>query len=438
MKKLLFTIISLNLLVLNAQVSERIKSDYPQFKIVVKDEASNNSKREVGGGWFDYANAYNTTNAVGLTSSVYFMQPDTNLNVVGTDGAKVRTPFHVLGRVNDPRDDVFNGMPNRFSKFNTYTWDSLRFFQFYVRNADSMFDGVENVEIIDTVIIQYFLPAGLERPSYYYNDKPTVNYYAAFPLRNNFNWRTKLNSSAFKTDTIFLNKELADSVALNGANTTFFGRRITIPVGTTVTANMNDLKASLVAHTVTFKPMKKPANGDTGIAYNGATWKNKFNMYGIRMFAKTGVLVENINPEAVNNAIICNFQVGYGQTTGIWKSYIPGTVFNSTLFEGASYHLTTQTLSIKNVDNKGNGIGNIFPNPTGGNNEVFIPIKLESAKEVTFVIRDITGKVIKTITENYNSGDFDVVLSLDGFAKGIYSCTMTTDTFTGSSKFSVN
>lgn len=441
MKKVLFTILGLSFLALNAQVAEKITTDYPQFKIVVKNESNNNnnSKREVGGGWFNYAGAYNDFNASNLSSSVNFIQPDTNLHSISTDGTKRSTPFHIIGRINDPRDEVFGNNPARFSKFNSYTWDSIRFTQFYVRFADSMMKGSEMVEIVDTAYIQYFLPSGLEQIPYIYQNEPNTTYYASFPRRSSFNWRTKMNTAAFKTDTVFLTKEFADSVALDGENTTFFGRRLVAPVGANITANMNNLQASLVGHTITFKPMKKPANGDTGIAYNGATWSKKYNMYGLRLLSQTGVEVENTNAEAVNNSVICNFQVGYGGLAGnFWRAYLPGTVFSRTLFDGTEYHLTTQTLSVKNVDALGNGIGNVYPNPNNGNNEVFVPVKLADAKVVTLTIRDITGKVVKTISNEYNAGDFDITVSTADLNKGVYTCTMTTDNYTGTTKFILN
>ena len=159
MKRILFTILGLGLLSVSAQVKEKINYDYPQFKIVVKNENKNsNAKRDVGTGWFDYATAYNDFNGAGITSFVSFIQPDTNLYTVQTDGAKTKTGFHILGRVNDPRDEVFSNNPARFSRHNTYTWDSIRFTQFYVRFADFMKVGTKIVPIVDTVFIQYFLP----------------------------------------------------------------------------------------------------------------------------------------------------------------------------------------------------------------------------------------------------------------------------------------
>ncbi len=439
MKKVLFTILGFGLLSLNAQVKEKINYDYPQFKIVVTNEGKDNAKRDLGTGWFDYATAYNDFNGSGLTSSVYFMQPDTNLYIVYTAGEKIKTGFHVIGRINDPRDEVYSNNPARFSRHNTYTWDSIRFTQFYVRWADSMKVGLNNVEIVDTVFIQYFLPSGLDNQSYYYTSNPSKIYYYSCPKRDNYKVKTRLNSSAFKTDTIFLTKQWADSVGLNGANTTFFGRQVVAPVGVTIPHSATNVNANLVGHTITFKPMKKPNLGDTGIAYNGSNWVNKYNMYGVRMYSKTDLDVENTDEQAQNNAVITNYEVLYGATVGnIFKSYIPGPVFGNTFFEGTDYHLTTQTLSVSTLDANGNGIGNIYPNPSNTANEVFVPVKLAESNTVTLTICDITGKVVKTITADYAAGDFDIAISTDGLSNGVYTCTMVAGDFKATTKFVLN
>jgi hypothetical protein len=184
--------------------------------------------------------------------------------------------------------------------------------------------------------------------------------------------------------------------------------------------------------------MKKPAVGDTGIAYNGSTWNKKYNMYGVRLYSKAGVTVDNSDKEAQNNSVITNFEIVYGQTVSIFKSYLPGTVFTNTIFEGTDYHLTTQTLSVKNVDANGNGLGNIYPNPSNSNNEVFVPVKLASAQNVTLSIYDVTGKLLKTISADYEAGDFDVAVSTSGLSNGVYTCTMTAADFTATTKFILN
>ncbi len=84
-----------------------------------------------------------------------------------------------MGSVFDPKDSSYQitGQPI-LTRFNPYNVDTIRWVQFYVRNADSLQrsrfrdsvlkDGVMvprfenyNVEIVDTLFVQYFNFSGL-------------------------------------------------------------------------------------------------------------------------------------------------------------------------------------------------------------------------------------------------------------------------------------
>jgi hypothetical protein len=442
MKKLLFTILGMGILSLSAQLNQRFNfnlQNLQELKIVLKNgQGLSGNKRDLGTGWFNYVNAYNDFNGSGLESSAFvsWIQPDTNLDIVSSTGTKSNIAFHVVGRINDPRDEVFSNNPVRFSRHNTYTWDSIRFTQFYIRNEDSMLVGGNMTEVVDTVFIQYFLPAGLETNSYVFTSDPNKAYFYTCPNRNTYNKKTRLNSSAFKTDTIFLNGQWGDSISLSDSRV--FGRGVTIPIGKTIPHSPSSLISNLVGHTIFFKPMKPTKLGDTGLAFNSAPVFNKHNMYGLRLFSKTDVKVENTDIQAQNNSVITNFEVVYGQSVGIFKSYLPGNVFTNTIFDATEYHLTSNTVSVNTIDANGNGIGNIYPNPSNSANEVFVPVKLSSAQTVTLTICDLTGKVVKTISADYNAGDFDVAVSTIGLSKGMYTCTMVTNDYKGTTKFILN
>ena len=71
-----------------------------------------------------------------------------------------------MGSVFDPKDSSYQitGQP-LLTRFNPYTVDTIRWLQFYVRNADSMekIQGTDTltVEIVDTLFVQYFNFQGL-------------------------------------------------------------------------------------------------------------------------------------------------------------------------------------------------------------------------------------------------------------------------------------
>src|SRR5690606_25635791 len=157
MKKLLFTILGMGVLSLSAQLDQKFKFDlqsHQELKIVVKNgPGASGNKRDIGTGWFSYVSAYNEFNGAGLENSAFvsWIQPDSNLVNVSSTGTTNHTRFFVMGRMNDPRDEVYQNMPARFSRHNTYTWDSIRFTHFYIRNEDSMMVGGNMTEVVDTV-----------------------------------------------------------------------------------------------------------------------------------------------------------------------------------------------------------------------------------------------------------------------------------------------
>jgi hypothetical protein len=440
MKKILFTVLGLMIFSLNAQLNDRFRFELhkgQELKIRIRGgEDGPSAKRASASGWFDYVGAYDDFNGSGLGNAnfVAWIQPDTNIGLVSTTNERFKIGYHVVGRVNDPRDEVFENNPHRFSRHTNYSWDSIRFVQFYIRNEDSMKVGSGKVYVVDTVFIQYFLSSGLDNMAYSYANAPTINYYYSCPKRNSYNKKTKLNSAAFKTDTILLTGSWADVIDDN----TVTGRMVTANPGATITQDPKNVNANLIAHTITFKPMKPTKLGDTGLAFNNQPIFNRHNMYGLRMFAKEGLKVENANQEAQNNSIITNFEVGYGQTPSIFKSYLPGSVFSNTIFEATAYFITSNNVSVNTVDASGNGLGNIYPNPSSGAIEILVPVRMSTAHAVTFKICDITGKIIKTIATECEAGDSDIAISTLDLNAGLYTCTMVAGEFKATARFVVN
>ncbi len=440
MKKLLLTIAAFGYFALNAQVEKKmVNTEKGMPDATTTTTKNDNTKRDAPSGWFQYMGAYNTFNGSGLGGSVFFIQPDTNLITVFDDGQTNNTGFHQLGKVNDAKSEVFDGNPGRFTRFTSYTWDSLAFLKFYIRQIDSMKVGNSMVEVVDTCEIQYFDAAGLSVQAFTYNSAPTVTHYYAVPNRDNYNKNTLRNSSAFKTETILLRKADADSMNLNGANTNFSGSALQVPVGRTISTNGNSVTANIVAHTITFKPMKKGVLGDTMVAYNGTNWTNKYNMFGLRYSSKTGLTHDQTDQSDINNSIINNFQVRYGQTFSIFKSYLPGTIWTNTLFDNSFYHLTASNdVDVTSQDFNGNALGYVYPNPSTGSSSVFAPVKLTSDVTVTINVMDITGKVVKTIVKDATAGDQDIEISTEGLSNGIYTLSISSDIFSATTKFVLN
>lgn len=376
--------------------------------------------------WYGFTNSYKEGTLLGQDYSTYvsFIWPDTTAYIVYSDGAKSKIGFHVVGSTFDPKDTNFIATGEQvLTKFNPYTVDSLAYTQFYIRQLDSFDFGAGNVEVIDTLFIQYFDITGIDIKTYIYTGQiPQVTYYAGYPKEAGFSTQTLLNSTRIKTDTLLLDKSMADSVVFDGANTLYFGRGVQVPVGivskSTSTAPVTN---NMTAFSMVYKPMRKTVLGDTLVAYNGSTWSKKFNMFGVRLAYLDQHDQLITTPYRINNFFVSNYQMRYGATFGPFKGYLPGPVFGSTIFFPSFLHITTSNLS----DNKlsANGISGavVYPNPASVNSSADVAFNLTSTSQVAATVTDLNGRVVATYpAKTYAAGTNVLHISTENMSKGIY------------------
>jgi len=411
---------------------------------VLKDKTLTPTRRaESYSNWYNFTGAYEENELLGQTLSgfVNFIQPDTNLYMVYSDGTKSKLGFHIVGTTFDPKDSAFLNKAEVLTRFNPYTVDTLAFTQFYIRQVDQINVGGNMVDVVDTVYIQYFNITGIKPGGYTLQSNPGVTYRYATPATDKLSYKSLLNSAAVKTDTILLTKDFADSVILeNGTPKSFIGRSIaTTPNVTTKSTNGADGTTTLFAYSVLYHPMIKATLGDTGLAYNGSTVSKKYNMYGVRLGSLDGhdQLITSTNK--INNMFVTNFQVRYGQTLfGFLKSYLPGTVFGSTIFFPSFVHITTPNLSNKNVATGLTGV-QVFPNPVASNASADVVFDLTAPSAVKAVVTDLNGRVVSaTATVNCIAGQNAISVSTQGLSKGIYMVTVESNLGRMSSKLTVN
>ena len=411
---------------------------------VLKDKKLTPSRRaDVYSDWYNFTGSYEEGTLLGqkLTRFVNFIQPDTNLYTVFSDGTKGKTGFHIIGTSFDPKDSNFLATnQSTLTRFNPYTVDSLAFTQFYIRQADQMTVNGNLVDIVDTVYIQYFNIGGIGVGGFSYNSNPGVTYRYATPAVNNLSTKSLMNSTAIKTDTLLLTKAYADSLIIeNGIPKSFIGRGIQIPVNLkSQSTNGANNSANLFAFSVVYKPMQKAKLGDVGIAYDGSPYL-KYNLYGLSLASLTGHSQEIISTNKINNMFVCNFQVRYGQTLfGFLKSYIPGTIFTNSLFFPSFLHITTQNLSTDKINSGISGI-QVYPNPAASNAQVDVVFNLSANAMVKTVVTDMNGRVVlNNEAKQYVAGQNAVVVNTNGLARGIYMVTLESAAGRMSSKLTVN
>ena len=411
---------------------------------VLKDKTLTPSRRaESYSSWYNFTGAYEENELLGQTLSgfVSFIQPDTNLYTVYADGTKSKIGFHILGTSFDPKDSTFLGKNEVLTRFNPYTVDSLAFTQFYIRLVDQVDVAGTMVDVVDTVYIQYYDITGIKVGGYTLQSNPGVSYSYATPNVDKLSYKSLMNSAAIKTDTLLLTKAFADSLVLeNGTPKSFIGRGIQIPVDVkSKSTNGADGTTSLFAFSVMYKPMIKAALGDTSLAYNGSTWTKKYNMYGVRLGSLDGHDQSIISKNKINNMFVTNFQVRYGQTLfGFLKSYLPGTVFGSTIFFPSFLHITTPNLSNKNIVAGLSGV-QVYPNPVASNSSADVVFDLTAPSAVKAVVTDLNGRVVSTSASvNCIAGQNSVSVSTAGLSKGIYMVTVESNLGRMSSKLTVN
>jgi hypothetical protein len=393
-------------------------------------------------GWYQFTRAYEQGPLLGQSLSTYvsWIYPDTTANTVSSTGAKNRIGFHVVGSTLDPKDTNFMVNGNEvLTKFQPYTLDSIFFTQSYIRFLDSTWVGDEYREVVDTAYIQYFDITGMDINTFVFTTQvPRVTYYYGIPKAANFRVKDLKNSAALKTDTIFLTKALKDSIVLNGANSSVYLRGIQIPVGLTSKAtNTTPIYNNMMAFTISFAPMVKTSLGDTLVAYDGSIPTKKYNLYGVRL-----AFLENHDqliksPYQINNFFVTNFEVRYGATVSIFKSYLPGTIFGNSIFMPNAFKITTANLKKNEVASSINN-ALVYPNPASTGTDITISYTQSELAPVTAYVTDLNGRVVKNLGSRVGAiGENVFSASVEGLSHGMYILHLNSTAGSTTSKFTI-
>lgn len=409
---------------------------------VLKDKKLVPSRRaDVSSGWYEFTKAYEVNVLLGqqLPTSVYFIQPDTNLYTIYSDGTKGSNAFFgIVGTSFDPKDSTFLNQSEVLTRFNPYTVDSLFFTQFYVRQLDKVKLGGNLVDVVDTAYVQYFNITGLEIGGF----TPSAGQPQLFtyPSISKLGSKNLMNTAALKTDTILLGKQAADSVEYeNGVPKRFFGRQILLtPNVKSRSTNGANGTQSLFAFSVVYKPMVKAALGDTAITFDGSTWSKKYNLFALRIANLTGHKQEITTRNKLNNMFVTPKDLLFGRTVNGWKSYIPGNAYGSTYFFPSSIYITTPNLSTNKINSGISGI-QVYPNPAASNAQVDVVFNLSANAMVKTVVTDMNGRVVlSNEAKQYVTGQNAVVVNTNGLSSGIYMVTLESAAGRMSSKLTVN
>lgn len=463
MKKLLLTgLVLVNALAAFAQAPQierihpqdtKIGGILPEQRIHTPQGDFVTTKRaETLSGQYNFVTSYGETQMIGEASTyVRWLTEDTNALTVYTDGNTGRGYIHTMGSVFDPKDSSFQitGQPV-LTRFNPYTVDTIRWLQFYVRNADSMqtiqfrdsvmqdtvkvatFDTF-NVEIVDTLFVQYFNFQGLGFASIVGG----TNLFG-YPNPTTYRAATLLNSSALYTDTILFRTGDGDSVDRFAGSLYSRLTGVIPPNFKSLSTNAAQVNANVVGFSLVFKNMLKPALNDTFMNWNEPTHRSKINGYGVRAHYWENTPIVSETPYRYNNTFWTPSVLRNGvRTSNGWQSYYPTSIYTTSTLLGYWIDITTENASVEALKN---GVADlkVFPNPSNQGQNIVVNFELSDNAAVSVEVMDINGRVVSLQNmDNMSRGINEVQISTQDFAAGMYMVNVKSTVGTETAKFIV-
>jgi hypothetical protein len=385
------------------------------------------------------------------TTYVRWLTEDTNAVTYYQDGTNGRGFIHTMGSVFDPKDSSYQitGQPI-LTRFNPYTVDTIRWVQFYVRNADSLertrfrdsvlVDTVMvarfekyNVEIVDTLFVQYFNFSGLGFASIVGG----TNLFG-YPNPATYKSATLLNSSAIGTDTILFRTGDGDSVDRVAGSLYSRVNGVVPDRFKSLSTNAAQLNANVVGFCLVYKNMSKAKLNDTFINWADPTYKGKINGYGVRAHYWENTPIVSESPYRYNNTFWTPSVLRNGiRTSNGWQSYYPTSIYTTSTLLGYWIDITTQNASTEALKN---GIADlkVFPNPSNQGENVVVNFELNDNASVNVEVTDINGRVVAVQNiDRMNRGINEVQISTSTFAAGIYMVNVKSTVGVKTAKFIV-
>lgn len=388
------------------------------------------------------------------TRYVNFMFPDTLVKYIDENGV---TSYGVnatnIGQVLDPKDDNIDVTDNpgiKMSKYTSYSLDSIYINYLYVRNVDSMPDGLGgNVPVVDTLFIDYYTGSGLGTGSL------TGGEIFATP---DFDMATRRGKGAVKSQTILLTS--ADSTKAdvdNSGNPESAWKTniktIAVPAGVNVNTSRNQAQ-NLVAFSFKFKPGHTYDTSSVMIYQKDPTTlpagTKRANYFGYAYYSNG----ENEPYPAqvkqtkfyTNSLITGRFNSGSGgyrsdyptSQQNAWEGFVPGNSLFAHKYVVCGLDLTTTNLGIKDVKNDNFAMSNVYPNPAKVSEGAVLAFNLKSAANVSIDIFTLMGQHVKSVvSNNFAAGEHAVDVNLSGMSQGVYFVNMTSNGVTVTKKLTI-
>jgi hypothetical protein len=460
MKKLLLTALAA-LTLGTATMAQKIDNSKDR-RFLPANEASNpfNKKSLNKGGeaisdWYSFMDMIDKSNVGStLTGFVNFMTHDSLNKFVEDDGVVRYGGWQSVGQILDPKDDLIEltATPqNKLSVYNSYKCDSIAFQYLYVRNVDSISDGMGGkTNVVDTVFIAYFAGSQIRKLQFTSSgDKLGLV---------DWNYAKRLPANMVKMDTILLGvgaNGLIDTTRASNNNGGFenswFSKiaQFPAPAGMKINANPNgSTVANLVGFTYTFKSGIPAVVGtDTAVMVyqkdpsTAPAGMRRTNYFGCRFSQNSGSIGwENKNFWNTSLFALKNTSYVDDGNPNSWKGYVSGNAFTADLFLESWFHITVDTsggkpgVGFNEVENV--KINNVYPNPA--TSVVNVNFELASAGDVTIKIYDLLGHEVSLLSYPKTSkGRYEIPVNTSNLNTGVYVISINAGNNTKTQKFTV-
>ncbi|MCF8255175.1 MAG: T9SS type A sorting domain-containing protein [Bacteroidia bacterium] len=396
--------------------------------------------------WYDIIELIGQSNVgANLTGFVNFLVHDSLNKFVNDDATLTYGAWHSVGQVIDPKDDLIQlsaSPQNQLSRYNSYKCDTIAFRYLYVRNVDSIADGMGGkTNVVDTLFVAYFAGAQIEKLQFTASgDKLAMV---------DWNFANRAPANYIKMDTFLLSSgvnEALDTTNVldnNGGFENSWTSKIAqfpAPAGMKVDVNPNgSTTANLVGFTYTFKSgVPTIENGDTAVFIyqldpaTAPVGMRRSNYFGCRFEQNSGSIGWE-NKNFWNTSLFALKSTSYASNNG-WDGYVSGNAFTSDLFLESYFHLTvTGEIGVGSEENNKVSINKIFPNPSTG--LVKATFELTSNSDVTVNVVNLMGQTVKSMDFGKTAaGKYDLPMDLTSLTPGVYMISITAGNSTTTQK----
>jgi hypothetical protein len=436
MKKLnIYIAIVLALLVLhsNAQTNLRLKTS--QFPADMKNaptwKKANQLGKSTAADWYFPQDFILDP----LQTFVTFLVNDSAKYYSSTTGeVSYNASWAATAQILDPKDDAIelssNTTATKLSKYTNYTVDSVGLTYLYVRKIDTVDLGAGFVPVVDTLFVTYYKGSQVSTTG-------SFDDHTKFGMVG-WDFNKQFPANYAYTDTVLLgDKSLSTTVGPDG----WQQKGLTLPVPPMANMTINStgsLINNLCAFSIRFKHgVKFDSTFVLDDRRDVPNPSNKYINYFGYQFGQISGATNPANDNFYNSSLMVPARFAFASING-WQGWYPGYAFDKYQYPSMGLFLSALNVGIDEVKENAFTMSNVFPNPAKASEGAALIFKLKASSKVTVEIFNLMGQKVKTVTnKNYDLGESNIELNLEGMHPGVYFVNMTANGSTTTKKLTI-